>query len=523
MLYQKTLSVLTLLCSYYIQPVNFKMQKAGMDKPRSYFVSSSGNDENEGTRKSAFKSISRINKVHLNPGDSILFETGKHFNGSLILKSDSTGDFLHPIYIGSFGSGYSSLDGGNSSAIIIQKTNWVVLKKLKLIGSGRKKGNTHDGLLIQNSSHISVDSLQITGFQKSGLLISSSEDISVTNVTAFENGAAGISVEGVYAVKKSNHNIYIGHCRAENNPGDPSNLTNHSGNGIVVGSCSKVLIEYCTATNNGWDMPRIGNGPVGIWAYEADSVTIQHCLSYRNKTSVGGADGGGFDLDGGVTHSVVQYCLSYENQGAGYCIFQYLYASPWHDNVFRFNISVDDGSVSDAGAGLYIWNSSRDSNQFYNSLVYNNTIYNSKVAAVSFSELSMRKGFAYYNNIFVGKDSLVKGEMGNDIFIGNDWWSLKKGFNIKSKTDFQSWTRQSGKEMLSGKLNGLNRSPQFLGPPNAALTSASTLKRYYHFRLIPKSLLRHSGINLRTLYAIDTGGLDFNSGTPPVAGMGASF
>lgn len=144
------------------------MQKAGMDKPRSYFVSSSGNDENEGTRKSAFKSISRINKVHLNPGDSILFETGKHFNGSLILKSDSTGDFLHPIYIGSFGSGYSSLDGGNSSAIIIQKTNWVVLKKLKLIGSGRKKGNTHDGLLIQNSSHISVDSLQITGFQNQG-------------------------------------------------------------------------------------------------------------------------------------------------------------------------------------------------------------------------------------------------------------------------------------------------------------------------------------------------------------------
>ena len=523
MLYYKTILALTFFSYYFIRPANLIMQKSEMARPRAYFVSASGNDENDGTRNAAFKSISRINSVHLNPGDSVLFEAGHHFNGSLILQSDSAGDSFHSIYVGSFGSGYASLEAGNASAIIIQKTNWVVLKKLKLIGSGRKKGNTHDGLLIKNSSHISADNLLITGFQKSGLLISSSEDISVTNISAFENGAAGISVEGTYAVKSSNHNIYIGHCRAENNPGDPSNLTNHSGNGIVVGSCSKVLIEYCTATNNGWDMPRIGNGPVGIWAYEADSVTIQHCLSYRNKTSAGAADGGGFDLDGGVTHSVIQYCLSYENQGAGYCIFQYLYASPWHDNIFRFNISINDGSVSDAGAGLYIWNSSRDSNQFYNSLVYNNTIYNSKVAAVSFSELSMRKGFAYYNNIFVGKDSLMKGNVGNDIFIGNDWWSLNRGFNIEGNTDFESWTRQSGKEMISGKLKGLNRAPEFLGPVNTTLTSASGLKKFDHFKLLVKSPLRFSGINLRSLYDINIGSTDFNSGTLPAGGIGASF
>ena len=173
------------------------------------------------------------------------------------------------------------------------------------------------------------------------------------------------------ASKKSNHDIYIGYCRAENNPGDPSNLNNHSGNGIVVSACTKVLIEYCTATNNGWDMPRKGNGPVGIWAFEADSVVIQHCLSYRNKTSVGGADGGGFDLDGGVTHSIVQYCLSYENQGAGYCLFQYLYASPWHDNIFRYNISENDGAVSDAHGGVYIWNSAKlTPDQFYNCRFY---------------------------------------------------------------------------------------------------------------------------------------------------------
>jgi hypothetical protein len=508
MFYNKTILILITISNYFFwQPQALKSMTM-INKARAYYVSPSGNDKNEGTRNSAFQSIQRISGLKLNPGDSILFEGNQRFSGNLKIDSQNSGDEFHPILISSYGIGIASILGGNGSAIIIQKSSWLKINQLALIGSGRKKGNTHDGLLIQNSYHISAVGLIISGFQKSGLLISSSSDISVRNIFAYENGAAGISVEGTYGVKKSNHNIYISHCRAENNPGDPSNLTNHSGNGIVVGSCSKVLIEYCTATNNGWDMPRIGNGPVGIWAYEADSVIIQHCLSYRNKTSKGAADGGGFDLDGGVTNSIVQYCLSYENQGAGYCIFQYLYASPWHDNIFRFNISVNDGSVSDAGAGLYIWNSSRDSNQFYNSLVYNNTIYNSKAAAVSFSELSKRKGFRFYNNIFIGKDSLVKGYIDNDTFIGNDWWSL---------------SGQTGKEMISGKSKELNVNPKFKERGMTNYKSASGFESLKYFKISSKSPLRNNGINLFNKYGINNGGLDFNSGKPPVKGIGASF
>ena len=69
---------------------------------------------------------------------------------------------------------------------------------------------------------------------------------------------------------------------------------------------AQVLIEYCTATNNGWDMPRTGNGPVGIWAYESDSVLIQRCIAYRNKTQKGAADGGGYNFDGGMTNSIIR-------------------------------------------------------------------------------------------------------------------------------------------------------------------------------------------------------------------------
>lgn len=393
----------------------------------------------------------------------------------------ASGDPRQPIVIGSYGIHHAIIQSGNVTALSMDGCRYIIIRGLDCLGAGRKDGNAQNGIMIRHCRNIRADSLVISGYQKAGLLIHSSSDIQITRIYAHDNGAAGIAVEGINGKKDCRH-LYIGHCRAENNPGDPANLVNHSGNGIVVGNCARVTIEYCTATNNGWDMPRIGNGPVGIWAYEADSVTIQYCLSYRNKTSAGGADGGGFDLDGGVTHSVVQNCLSYENQGAGYCIFQYLYASPWHDNIFRNNISENDGLVSDARAGVHIWNSSRDAGQFSHCLFYNNTIYNAKGEALSYSELSERKGFRFYNNIFFGRDSLVNGEGRDlDIFRDNDWWSL-------------SPDRNTAAEMRAKGISGLNIDPGFKDPGHSKIISADELAGYGAYTLPAHSKLRNKRI-----------------------------
>jgi hypothetical protein len=50
-----------------------------------------------------------------------------------------------------------------------------------------------------------------------------------------------------------------------------------------------------------------------IWAWDADNVTIRNCSSHDNLSQ--NNDGGGFDLDTGVTNSVVEYCTSYNNYG----------------------------------------------------------------------------------------------------------------------------------------------------------------------------------------------------------------
>jgi hypothetical protein len=456
---------------------------------KTYYVNTSGNDENNGTKNKPFQTIKKINSLHLTAGDTVFFKSGQTFNGSLFIASGTWGTKKSPIVITSYGNGRAIINAKDSSGITIYNNTYIKLQHFSLVGSGRKTGNVKDGLAIINSSEIMINDLNISGFQKSGLQIYSSQNVIVNDVFTHDNGAAGITVEGPYQ-KRESKDIQILNCRAENNPGDPTKLDNHSGNGIVAGNCKKLLIDHCTATNNGWDMPRIGNGPVGIWAYEADSVIIQHCLSYRNKTSKGGADGGGFDFDGGVTNSIIQYCFSYENQGSGYCIFQYWGASPWHHNIFRYNISENDGTVSDSQAGLYVWNSSDDEKQFYDCDVYGNIIYNSKVAAIHFSEKSENKGFRFYNNIFVGKDSLITGrdKIGEVVYQGNDWWSLTNGFNIDGIKDFKTWAIKTGKEQKDGKIIGLNEDPKFKSPAKASITSATQLKSFTSYRLFNPEL-----------------------------------
>ncbi|MDB4923385.1 right-handed parallel beta-helix repeat-containing protein [Mucilaginibacter sp.] len=463
--------------------------------PQAYYINKSGNDNNKGTKNKPFQTIDKINSLHLKAGDTVYFKSGQTFKGTLELTQGIKGSQKKPVIITSYGTGHAIINAKDSTAIRIYKGKNIKLQHLTLEGSGRKSGNIKDGLAIISSNKIEADDLDISGFQKSGLLIYSSQNIVVNKVIAHDNGSAGITVEGPYQTRLSK-NIKILNCRTENNPGDPTNLTNHSGNGIVVGDCRNVLIDHCTATNNGWDMPRIGNGPVGIWAYEADSVVIQHCLSYRNKTSKGGADGGGFDFDGGVTNSIVQYCVSYENQGSGYCIFQYWGASPWHHNIFRYNISENDGTVSDSQAGLYVWNSSDDEKQFYDCDVYGNIIYNSKVAAICFSEVSKSRGLRFYNNIFVGKDTLIRGKdkIGDVIYHDNNWWSIEKGFNIDGLAALNAWALKTGKEQKDGKVTGLNIKPDFKNPGKATITSASHLKTFTNYQLPANSPLRNKTV-----------------------------
>jgi hypothetical protein len=337
-----------------------------------------------------------------------------------LLDSFSSGTARDSVVVTSTSGIKAIIHGGNNASISISGASYYHIYNLSLTGSGRKTGNTKNGLLLDHTQHIACDSLDISGFQKAGAMVFASHNILLNNIYVHENGAAGIAIKGI-TQKSDCRDIMVTQCRAENNPGDPSELKNHSGNGIIAGICMNVVIDHCVANNNGWDMPRIGNGPVGIWCYEADSVTIQHCTSFQNKTSPGGADGGGFDLDGGVTNSVIQYCLSYENQGSGYGIFQYAGASTWSNNTVQFCISKNDGYVSVGKAGVFIWNTSDDPGQLHNLLFCNNIIDNDRVAAINYDMQSENSGFRFLNNTFIVRGEFITGKSKPAVFTGNQW------------------------------------------------------------------------------------------------------
>jgi hypothetical protein len=329
--------------------------------------------------------------------------------------------------------------------------------------------------------------------------------------------ALKISVQGDHFPRVTNHRIYIGYCRAENNPGDPTEFKNHSGNGIVVGLVANAVIEYCVATNNGWDMPRKGNGPVGIWAWECDSVIIQKCISFRNRTAPGAMDGGGFDLDGGVTNSIVQYNLSYENEGYGFGIFQFSGATPWHHNVFRYNISFNDGNTTAHGASVLWWNGSKDSSQFHDCYVYNNVLYNGKGYALGVIPNEYENSrFFFLNNIIVAKDEMMtSGQIVNEKFYGNDWWSIRSRFKVNGATDFTKWSNTHGKEVLDGKIVGMNINPEFINPVTPTIEDPALMQKIIYFQLSAKSPLRNKGLDLNKLFHIDTGRKDFFGNNVP--------
>lgn len=476
-----------------------------------YFASKNAGGE-KGTKQQPYTSLQRLSQLLLQPGDTVFFRAGDTLMGNVVLNG-MNGSARRNIVFASYGKGTSIINGGNNEAFVITASNYFKIVNLRIVGSGRKSGSTTDGLKLVSCKQVEIKNLDISGFQKAGLLLFNCEVAEINNVFAHENGLAGILVEGDYKTRNST-SIHIINSRADNNPGDPTNLDNHSGNGILVGNCKNILIEYCTATNNGWDMPRIGNGPVGIWAYQADSVIIQHCISYRNKTAKGAADGGGFDFDGGVTNSVIQYCLSYENWGSGYGIFQYAGADRWFNNTLRYCISINDGQKTDYASAMLIWNGENVDSVFSDFYAYNNFFYNERRYAFGFLDQSRHRKFVFLNNVFVASDTsdIFNGvdSSANDVFLGNVWMKQGGGFSQNGFNDFGKWTNATGYERQNGKVTGTSFQKQLFSMPfPITITDPYSLKTNSLLLTLCNSALSNKGVDIRKLFSIGIGKRDF--------------
>jgi hypothetical protein len=478
-------------------------QVAGSSSRTYYVDSQKGDDHRSGTSpQEAWRSIARANEVDFAPGDQLLFAGGQTFAGTLSLGPQDSGEQERPVRVGSCGNGRAVIDGGTGCGLRLQDCAYVIVTDLAFVGCGRRGGNNGNGVELRGTHHIKLEALEVSGFRLSGLSAAGDENLRIMRVHAHDNGFAGISMSPARAEARG-RDLYIGYCVADDNPGDPQNLTNHSGNGIVVGGLDGGLIEYCEAFNNGWDMPRQGNGPVGIWGWNCDRLVIQHCISHDNKTASGAADGGGFDLDGGATHSALQYNLSYHNHGCGYLLCQYPGAAPWKDNVCRYNISINDG-LTNHFSGVYFW---AGGSGISDAQVYNNVIINARRAICSTHDIA---GLVFRNNILVADEGAVVGPLQQAVFENNLYRLPEDGLVFRDgdrafKTAAE-WAQACGKELVKGRLVALTGDPRLVLPADLKdlPTDPRRLAAMPFYRLQADSPCLGAG-----MIVADNGGRDF--------------
>lgn len=500
-----------------------------VSEPHDYYFAAAGNDSTgSGTQASPWQTISKANGLTLNPGDTLNFNGGDSFSGLLYITTTNyaTGLAGAPLIIQSYGTGQANFSNSSGSAMYIYNVGAVEINNISVTSTG----SSYSGLFFYVDAAstilpaISIINCTLASIGQNGIVIGSNSSasgyngITISGCSVTGCGNNGIQVYGTST--NANHtNVLVTKCTVYNNLGT-GGLSNASGSGIVISNINGGVISYCVAYGNGANNTNSA-GPVGIWTYESNNVIIQYCESYNNTSnySGGGGDGGGFDLDGGCTNCIIEYCYSHGNNGPGFMAWQYSGASTHNNNIIRYCISQNDGgnfvgSIQVGGAS---------SATLTNLYVYNNTCYQSVASCpcVGISTLASI-GVNFYNNIFYLTnayrfvDTFTMNPT-NAVFNGNDYYGASGiwNWNNTNYTTFASWQSATSQELLASVNVGLTSNPALLNPGGGG-----TLNGYYPGQLsayyIPStSPMCGTGLNLSTHFSISDGGVDFFGDTTP--------
>lgn len=496
----------------------------------TYYVSSTGDDARAGTSlATAWRSVARASAQWYVPGDRLLFEGGQTFAGSLWLRGSSQGSAAQPIVISSYGAGRATIASGTGYGFYGHNTAGIELRRLAFVGAGRLT-NRESGVAFYLDSaqthlrYLRLDSLEVSGYRNSGICVGSWNgtsgyaDVRITNSQAHANGEAGIVS---YAEElAAHHDWYLGRCQAYDNAGRADVTDIHTGNGIVLGGLDGGLVERCQAYNNGWLSAWPSGGPVGIWGYMCNNLVIQSCESHHNRSGTS-LDGGGFDLDGGCTNSVLQYNYSHDNQGPGYLLAQYPGAPPMHDLTIRYNVSENDARGYDQGA-ILLW-SSGDNGGIQRAAIHNNTVLlsppanGSRPRAVLVKSAGM-SGIMLLNNVFQtsGGLSLLTSYTASGVRLeGNCYWSsggpLRLDWAGAAYADLPAWRAATGQEQLrDGRPAGLWADPELrpAAPPQQVLELDATRGGAAPYAPLLTSPVRGAALNLLTEFNLSPGPRD---------------
>lgn len=509
----------------------------------SYYFSGGGNDAlGDGSLASPWKSIAKFNTLDLNPGDNALFRAGDVFTGKMFLDAadsgaSATGQFIAPVRIGSYGATGSVsrariVSPINSEAFQAYNNGGIELSDLEFASGGMSGSTRVNGVQflsdksvsasLNSYQHIRIKNVASHGFGLNGLQVWAHvnvgyNDVQVTGSEFYDNGYSGVYVGGTQWHGQYHTNVVVDDVVARNNPGFASTSLPYTGHGILVAQTNGGVIQNSVANDNGQVH---GNGNFGFFTYGSNNVVIQGNLAYGNR-SPGGYDGGGFDIDGGATNSIVQYNHSYDNDGAGMLLAQFDGSDPMANNVFRYNLSVNDGR--DGYGGITVWGF--NATQLAKSAVFhNNTVVVDRNVAPNSKGVVMFFGpnhtdIDLINNALVALNgaTLIAGDTttAKSSIVGNAYWTAGGKIVLEDATyaTVQAWSNASQQERVSGQFVGVTANPQFV--------DSQSYRLYGFSPLADKGRMNGSAYWpgwLTTLGGRDLGGLQLYQGVGPEIG-----
>lgn len=373
---------------------------------RTYHVAAEGSDDNDGLSEATpWRSFARVEAQAYRPGDRIRLRCGDTFKASLHFDARSRGAPASPISLDCYGpGGMATLDvsGGDGAALVFEDTAGWSVANLRLVGSG--SGATEAGLLFFNClrgdrklPYVRIRAVEASGFLHGVHMhgcrgASGFSDVQAAELDLHDNVLSGMTLDGEAEGDAYNFtDVLIERSRFYGNTGKPG----RQGNGVVISQVDRGVIQHSVAYANG----ALGGGGVGIWTWDSNAVTIQFNESYGNRTSTA-SDGGGFDLDEGVTNSVLQYNDAHDNDGPGYLVWQNEGAGPHFNATVRFNVGRNNsaGVKPDERAELRIGGTAALSGV----KVYGNTFYTDRPgsAAVAFGPVGAPSDTLVADNAF---------------------------------------------------------------------------------------------------------------------------
>lgn len=496
----------------------------------TYYISAHGSDSASGkSTKQAWRSIDRVNAQVLKPGDKVLFEGGKTFNGGIYLPSKEAGTASKPIIFSNYGNGRATIKSGNKAGIDIAQGAGVAITNLNFVGSGMKSNDTpgiylHADWNNMKLSSFHVRNVEVKNYGRTGIYIktsgknSSLANVKIERASLHDNLWGGLKATG--SKDNANKNWVVQYVKAYNSPGDGT--TYHvTGSGIFISHAENLVVQKSIAFNNG----ERGAAPVGMWVSSSKNVVFQYNESYNNRTMTG-TDGGGFDFDWDVYNSTMQYNYSHGNDGPGYLLCPASHGGG--GNIIRYNISENDGRKN-GRSGIQLFGEVVDAQ------IYNNTVYMSPSGKGDNAAFwahddgsNLPKNVLVRNNIFyaAGGTKVVKAngataKKGSIKFTGNNYYAGGKELQIqwgsKKFKDLASWRKATGQEKTRTRITGYTGNPKLLNPgKGGTIGNADKLKNLSAYKLSHKSKLINRGMAIPSFLASTV--KDFFGGHLPKGG-----